>query len=111
MTVDGHHRRAAYSPAPRERTTADGRTVVRYVVRWRDPHGQARAGDTGPMAEPLETTPNPVHRPDVSALISLLASLEGHLHDPDFADRPGQDLARPLLRAGLLEQGHSAQTL
>ena len=63
------------------------------------------------MAEPLGTTPNPVHRRDASALIGLLAILEGHLHDPDCADRPGQDLARPLLQAGLLEQGHSAQQL
>ena len=61
------------------------------------------------MAGPPETTPNPVHRRDVSALIGLLAILEGQLHEPDFADRPGQDLARPLLRAGLLEQEHSAQ--
>jgi len=52
-----------------------------------------------------------MHRRDLSALIGLLAILEGHLHEPDFADRPGQDLARPLLRAGLLERGHSAQQL
>ena len=51
------------------------------------------------MAGPLETTPNPVHRRDVSALIGLLAILEGHLHDPDFADRPGPR-PRPTLSCG-----------
>jgi hypothetical protein len=35
----------------RERTTVDGRAVVRYVVRWRDPHGAQKTKSFGCRGE------------------------------------------------------------
>lgn len=129
-------------PPPRERTTADGRTVVRYVVRWRDPHGAqqtmsfGRRAEAGPQHQGLPAPdrqgvkprtarrepatlgpwpgpwkPPPTPCTDVTSAPSSASSRSwrGNFTNPTSRTGPARTSPDPLLRAGLLEQEHSAQ--